>query len=216
MDQTAIRRGGQTTARGFLFELTGGDMSLDLVNTVDMRPMESPKELLATYSAVCSWARQSGQITPEQESDLIRRAMRHPAEAETARREFVQARECLFGILLATTQGQRIPAEVLKQWNHLAHGAMAHLQIVQQETALVWRNPPDPQDFNFMLWPVIHSAITLLSGPRVARIRRCAAEKCDWMFLDTSKRGNRRWCDMTVCGNRAKAKRFYLRTKAAN
>ncbi|MCI0410541.1 MAG: CGNR zinc finger domain-containing protein [Acidobacteria bacterium] len=33
------------------------------------------------------------------------------------------------------------------------------------------------------------------------------------MFLDRSKRGNRRWCDMTVCGNRAKARRFYLRKK---
>jgi len=215
MDSTPVRRGGKRTPQGFRFELTGGDVSLDLVNTVDMRPLETRKELLATYKDVCSWARQTSLIATGQESDLIREAARHPAKAEGARKEFVEARECLFQILYALSRGQKIPEALRRQWNELVHRALAHHELVQHGGALAWRNSADAQDLDFMLWPVIHSAVILLSGPQAARIRRCAAESCDWIFLDTSKRGNRRWCDMTVCGNRAKARRFYLRSKAS-
>jgi predicted RNA-binding Zn ribbon-like protein len=45
------------------------------------------------------------------------------------------------------------------------------------------------------------------------RVRRCANEKCLWLFVDESKNGTRRWCDMTACGNRAKARRHYLKIK---
>jgi predicted RNA-binding Zn ribbon-like protein len=34
------------------------------------------------------------------------------------------------------------------------------------------------------------------------------------MFLDLSRNHSRRWCDMTSCGNRAKARRYYTRHKA--
>jgi predicted RNA-binding Zn ribbon-like protein len=37
------------------------------------------------------------------------------------------------------------------------------------------------------------------------RIRRCAGPTCVLLFLDVSKSGRRRWCDMAICGNRAKA-----------
>lgn len=46
-------------------------------------------------------------------------------------------------------------------------------------------------------------------------MRRCAARDCDWLFLDQSRNGSRRWCDMTVCGNREKARRFQRRARAA-
>lgn len=45
------------------------------------------------------------------------------------------------------------------------------------------------------------------------RIRTCARPECVLMFLDTSKSGRRRWCDMTTCGNRAKAAAHYARSK---
>ena len=32
-----------------------------------------------------------------------------------------------------------------------------------------------------------------------------------WLFLDTSKAGRRRWCDMADCGNAAKSRRHYAR-----
>jgi predicted RNA-binding Zn ribbon-like protein len=41
------------------------------------------------------------------------------------------------------------------------------------------------------------------------RIRECSHERCILTFFDTSQNGRRRWCDMSSCGNRAKAARHY-------
>jgi predicted RNA-binding Zn ribbon-like protein len=47
------------------------------------------------------------------------------------------------------------------------------------------------------------------------RIRRCAGAACVLLFLDVSKSGRRRWCDMAVCGNRAKVAAHHARTRAS-
>ena len=64
-----------------------------------------------------------------------------------------------------------------------------------------------------MLGRILVSAVELLTSPRRERVRTCGAETCLWLFLDTSKNGSRRWCDMNQCGNRTKARRFYRRQR---
>lgn len=46
------------------------------------------------------------------------------------------------------------------------------------------------------------------------RFRICANDDCRWAFEDTSRAGRRRWCDMSSCGNAAKARRHRARKKA--
>jgi hypothetical protein len=50
----------------------------------------------------------------------------------------------------------------------------------------------------------------VLASP-MERLRICQGQNCSWLFLDRSKGGRRRWCDMAVCGNAAKSRRFYAR-----
>jgi predicted RNA-binding Zn ribbon-like protein len=52
-----------------------------------------------------------------------------------------------------------------------------------------------------------------LVSKQLERVRQCSNPQCGWLFLDNSKSGNRRWCSMSACGNRAKAHRHYLRQK---
>jgi predicted RNA-binding Zn ribbon-like protein len=63
----------------------------------------------------------------------------------------------------------------------------------------------------FPVWLIAHSALQLLLSDALARVRACGADSCRWLFLDTSKNHTRRWCNMKVCGNRAKARRFQER-----
>jgi predicted RNA-binding Zn ribbon-like protein len=58
---------------------------------------------------------------------------------------------------------------------------------------------------------VAWSAARLLTSAEVARVRTCANEDWGWLFVDRSRRGNRRWCDMGECGSRDKARRYYVR-----
>ena len=55
------------------------------------------------------------------------------------------------------------------------------------------------------------SALMLLARPEPDRLKICP--NCHWLFLDRSRNRSRAWCDMAVCGNRAKASRYYRRNR---
>jgi len=65
-----------------------------------------------------------------------------------------------------------------------------------------------------VLHPVAWAASQLLVSPELQHVNACANERCGWMFVDTSRKHNRKWCEMGVCGNRAKARRFYQRRRS--
>ncbi|SDN82882.1 CGNR zinc finger domain-containing protein [Streptomyces wuyuanensis] len=45
------------------------------------------------------------------------------------------------------------------------------------------------------------------------RLRACGNDKCTLFLLDRSKNNSARWCSMSSCGNRLKARRYYDRQK---
>ena len=73
-------------------------------------------------------------------------------------------------------------------------------------------NPPLAPTAERMLVTLAHDAIHALSGGP-GRLRRCLADDCGLIFLDTSRPGNRRWCSMGRCGGRAKARAHYKRQR---
>lgn len=59
------------------------------------------------------------------------------------------------------------------------------------------------------VYAVAWSASELLVSPALGRVRACPGSSCGWLFLDRA--GRRRWCTMSTCGNRSKARRFAAR-----
>lgn len=55
------------------------------------------------------------------------------------------------------------------------------------------------------------SALSLLAPANLKRLRVCP--NCSWLFIDRSRNSSRLWCDMTVCGNRSKARNHYRRQR---
>jgi predicted RNA-binding Zn ribbon-like protein len=79
--------------------------------------------------------------------------------------------------------------------------------------SLAW---DDSDDLRRMLWPVALSAADLLAGEQGTPVKLCGMWEttgCSWLFVDESRNGSRRWCSMKDCGNRAKARRHYRRSK---
>ena len=75
------------------------------------------------------------------------------------------------------------------------------------ETAFELKKPND-------IWAPIATAVAdLLSNAAPARLRKC--EACVVHFLDTSKKGARRWCSMNICGNKIKVSAYQQRKRAA-
>jgi len=61
---------------------------------------------------------------------------------------------------------------------------------------------------------VIKSAYDILTAEDFTRIKECPG--CGWIFLDKTKNGKRRWCNMKVCGSSDKASRYYYRKRKTN
>jgi predicted RNA-binding Zn ribbon-like protein len=55
------------------------------------------------------------------------------------------------------------------------------------------------------------SAMRFIDQNVASRLKACPS--CRWLYLDNSKNQSRQWCDMKVCGNRAKARAFHSRQK---
>ena len=63
------------------------------------------------------------------------------------------------------------------------------------------------------LGPIALAAVRLFTDDDLHRIRECGGHACGWLFYDRSKNNRRRWCEMEVCGNRAKQRRLAARRR---
>ena len=79
--------------------------------------------------------------------------------------------------------------------------------------AVRWRW--SPSELATVRHVAVTAAIHLLDQPRSSRLKQCPGDRCGWFFLDSTKRGNRRWCQMRECGQEAKDERRRMRRAAA-
>lgn len=58
------------------------------------------------------------------------------------------------------------------------------------------------------LGPLLSAVAGSMSDGSWSRLKACRSDSCRWAFIDTARNRSRQWCDMAVCGNRAKARTF--------
>lgn len=197
------------------YQLVGGHVALDLVNTVDWRGDPARRqELLATFDDLLAWAQASTVATPAEVRTMQAAARRDPLRAERALKRARRLRELLARALAAASRGVAPSAGDVRRLNAFLAAALAHRQLDVRRTSVVWSWSAGPDEtFDALLWPVVLAAAELLTSDDRSRIHECGGDGCGWLFLDTSRNGRRRWCTMQGCGNRAKARRFYERTR---
>lgn len=201
--------------RPLRFELEGGLVCLDFVNTLDDRPRDEPKELLTSFLDLARFAEDTGILTPSQVDDLVERSQVAPVDAQKTLRAAIELREALHAIFSAIMKKQAVPPLALAQLNGHVQYAAQHSHLVQARGQFEWKFDKLGA-FDAILWPIARSAAELLASDQLKFVRACSSQTCQWIFLDTSKNHRRRWCKMDVCGNRAKAQRFYARRRKAS
>jgi predicted RNA-binding Zn ribbon-like protein len=195
--------------------LLGERLCLNFANTVDPRQGDHPREFLTGYPDLVAWSVRVGVLDQPAAEELAAAAERDRAAAESVYAEAVRVREALYAVFSAAAAGAVAPAPALATLNAAVARAFAHAMVEPREDGYSWgwrSNRPAPDR---MLWPVLRSAVDLLTSDELARVKECPGlGDCGWLFLDTSKNGSRRWCSMEGCGNRAKGRRHYQRTHA--
>jgi predicted RNA-binding Zn ribbon-like protein len=198
----------------FEFDLSAGQLCLDFTNTLNGSRAQ-PRERLTSYPHLVAWGRQAGLLTVAEERRLLRAATENVSAAAATLDRAIALREAIFRSVAAIVHDQPPAADDLALLNAELTAAMSRLRVVQTPDGLVWDWQTDGPALDRMLWPVARSAADLLTSDDLDRIRLCASEECDWLFMDMSRNRSRRWCSMSDCGNRAKARRHYQRHHGA-
>ncbi len=198
---------GSITAPGFV----GGRLCLDFANTMHGRLSASPRDELTDYKELVSWARRWGMIAAKEAGSFIKLASVRKGDAKSALERAKRLRDAVYLIFAAIADRRNLPEAPLSALKRELADALKHLQIKPRRRDCDWIWVGEDTALESILWPIAFSAANLLTSNELARVRVCAEESCTWMFLDTSKGRQRRWCDMKTCGNRAKFRRYYKR-----
>jgi predicted RNA-binding Zn ribbon-like protein len=168
--------------------MVGGNLGLDFHNTVSWRAgAPAGDEKILTYLDLLDWARE-GDVLSDRDHHVLREEAERCPEAATAVVEWAKAlRTGLQRVFSAVAEGRKPKAADLDALNSFL--VQMPLRLLPRSTGLAfgWDWSGEGGDLKQVVWP------------------------CGWLFVDESRRRNRKWCDMRDCGNREKARRHYRR-----
>jgi predicted RNA-binding Zn ribbon-like protein len=189
------------------FDRCADHLALDFANTVSERWSEAPIDRLPSYEELLRFAEQCGLVPAAEARRLREAARRHQDRATSALAGAVKLRDAMYDVFAAIAKMAPLPAAALRVLNK----SVARIEIGPD---LDWRWCPDTSGLDALLGPIVIAAADLLTSEARGRVRMCDGPACGWVFYDGSKNRSRRWCDMNQCGNRAKARRHYARSRA--
>lgn len=196
--------------------LLGGRLCLNFTNTMDPRLGNHPHDYLADYADLVQWSQYTGLLTGGEVEHLLRDAAHCPAEASMTFERAIALREVMYRIFSAVARSTVPEITDLGTLKAVFVEAMTHAQLIAAAHSFRWDWAEGKNALDQMLWPVVRSAIELLTSEEVKKVKECpGVGDCGWLFLDTSKNSSRQWCSMEGCGSRAKMRRQYARLRAA-
>jgi predicted RNA-binding Zn ribbon-like protein len=191
-----------------------GWLCLDFANTVGWHAGNSPVESLNNYADLIEWSANRGIVAGDVKDELLGKGEGEPAEAKAVLEKAREVRESIYQILSDTVHGHPVKASDLKGFNKALANTLSHLRLALYESGLRWDWDTRSDKLDSVIWPVVKSAMDLMTSEAIKRVGQCADEQgCGWLFWDSSRNRSRRWCDMSDCGNRAKVRRFYAKSK---
>jgi predicted RNA-binding Zn ribbon-like protein len=125
-------------------------------------------------------------------------------------------REILFAIVTALARKDAPAPADLAVLNSYLVEANRSARLERSKRGFSWGWSSGPPQLDLPLWPIARSAAEVLTTGPLERLKSCNGDSCGWVFLDQTRNGRRRWCEMEICGSRAKMRRFRARHAAAH
>lgn len=194
---------------GFLF--LANHLALDFLNT---RPVQNgqAQELVPDFEVLLRWFRAGGLLS-NQEISALERDWGSSARAQRVVEELHQFREDLRKEVLSWEGGAKLHRTTIDRLNVLlaAHPMTASVRHTGDGFHMgLSFEPNKPED---LIAPLAYATAKLFTEADRSRLRKCG--QCVLHFLDTSKKGTRRWCSMQLCGNRLKVAAYARRKRLA-
>jgi predicted RNA-binding Zn ribbon-like protein len=183
------------------------DAFVDLVNTVSFDDGE-PRERLPAVADAIEFFVSRGLAHRE----ALESALDDERSAERRLSKLRQVRRATREVWDALVDHRDADASAIERINEaLRHRPLVELTPGKDGCGVGHRHVGDPWDE--ALARVLEPFVESVAQGQTERYRVCANDGCRWIFFDESRAGRRRWCDMSSCGNRAKAARHRARKR---
>ena len=187
----------------------GGRLSIDFANVATL-PAARPATAIS-WEELIAFLEAARIVTAERGGRLRVLPQADPGAAEELLLQANRLRVGLRHAFSAMANGKRVAAEWVEPIN-------AALRITEGHDELAWRSGEWRLEFvaredslEWLLAAIARSAAEILAEGSAARLRICANPSCSLFFYDDSRTRRRRWCTMTLCGNRSKVAAFARR-----
>ena len=194
--------------------LIGRDLALDFANTSSGRGTPTHCEHLLRAEHVIAWARHARVLTAADCECVLRKLSRGQRSARKFLTSAVALRDLVYSIAAAIAAKREPEQDLVRRLTRIHGRCIARARLLPMAGGFVWAWDASEAPLEATLGPIALSALTLLTQVEFSRIRQCEGDACGWLFFDTTKNKSRRWCEMEVCGNRARQRRFHARRRA--
>ena len=193
-------------SRAGSLDLVGGELAWDLANTSSGRGSSAHQDHLRDFDTLMQWV-EHARIMPPSDCAHARAALAgHPRRSRRVFARAIEMRELIWTIGTALAEQRPVSAKLLELLSAAHAENLRHAEMKMRSGSYIWVWDPRRDIQAAILGPVTLSVLTLLREKDLLRPRRCAGQDCGWLFFDATKNNRRRWCDMRVCGNRAKVR----------
>jgi predicted RNA-binding Zn ribbon-like protein len=204
------------------FAYVGGDPAIDLVNSADWTARGPAEDRLTDFARLVEWSAGTEALAPRMAQRLLDLAADDARAAQGVHRDALRLRWVLRRLFGRVASGEGIAGTApLAELNQRVSRALGQLELAPPPKRGAPRGSPRPvalwswrdagERLDSVLWPVIRSAAELLVSDEADRIRECGGSDCGWLYVDRSRNGFRRWCQMETCGTREKSRQRALR-----
>jgi predicted RNA-binding Zn ribbon-like protein len=184
-------------------KMQGAPGELELVRTfVNTLDIEQGTDAVSTPAELGEWLSTVG----------LAGARLRPTPA--ALRRAVRLREALREILLAHSDGSPEPSAAWRTLDEAATRARLQVRFDPAGAALLEPASTGVDGALGRLLAIVHGAVADQDAWR--RLKACRLHTCEWAFYDHTKNRSGAWCNMAVCGNRAKARAYRKRRASAS
>jgi predicted RNA-binding Zn ribbon-like protein len=187
---------------------------LDFINTIEFG-RHGPEEELRSAEDALRWLQQHELMHLDALEELAALVRVAPRTGDRVLNRVRRVRAAMRELVEATVERRPPDLAQLAEINRaLRTHYIYELVPAPDGASLDHRHEGDPVDG--ALARLAESLAREVSQGDPSRLRICANDHCRWVFVDTSRTGRRKWCDMATCGNQAKAARFRERRREAH
>ncbi len=197
--------------------LVADNLALDFVNTSTGRNVsESWDDYLIDAMEVLMWLRRAKAIDETRFRAMTRVVANDKGASDAFLRSALRLRGALAGLFDSLIKGLAPVESDLRVLNDVLATARNAERVTWTPQGIALVAAWDGRSLDDALWPIALTVEQILTSKALLKVKECGSPTCKWLFLDTSKNGSRRWCQMEVCGNREKGRRRLKRERESD